>query len=64
MRDGLDLKRMMMTVVLALAGCVYMALHNTGYQANLAIAGGAAPLASWQTAAMEAAGWASPRTTS
>ena len=48
-RDGLDLKRMMMTVVVALAGCVYMALHNTGYQANLAIAAGAAPLANWQT---------------
>ncbi len=55
-RDGMDLKRMMMTVVIALAGCVYMALHNTGYQANLAIAGGASPLATWQTAAMEAAG--------
>ena len=55
-RDGLDLKRMMMTVVIALAGCVWMALHNTGYQANLAIAAGAAPLATWQTGAMEALG--------
>ena len=54
-RDGLDLKRMMMTVVVALAGCVYMAMYNTGYQAHLAIAGGAAPLDTWQTAAMEAA---------
>ena len=53
-RDGLDLKRMMMTVVIALAGCVYMAMYNTGYQAHLAIAGGAAPLDTWQTAAMEA----------
>lgn len=48
-RDGLDLKRMMFTVVISLAGCVYMALHNTGYQANLAIAAGAEPLATWQT---------------
>ncbi|MEE9263375.1 MAG: NADH:ubiquinone reductase (Na(+)-transporting) subunit B, partial [Vicinamibacteria bacterium] len=32
-RDGLDLKRMMMTVVVALGGCLYMALYNTGYQA-------------------------------
>ena len=34
-RDGLDLKRMMMTVVIALAGCIYMAMYNTGYQATL-----------------------------
>ena len=34
-----------------------MALHNTGYQANLAIAGGAAPLATWQTGAMQALGF-------
>ena len=34
----------MMTVVIALAGCIYMALHNTGYQANLGtIAGLAGP---------------------
>ena len=55
-RDGLDLKRVMITVVVALAGCVWMALHNTGYQANLAISRGAAPLATWQTRAMEALG--------
>ena len=55
-RDGLDLKRLMMTVVIALAGCVWMAFHNTGYQANLAISRGAAPLANWQTGAMEALG--------
>ncbi|MEE9562921.1 MAG: NADH:ubiquinone reductase (Na(+)-transporting) subunit B, partial [Thermoanaerobaculia bacterium] len=35
-RDGLDLKRLMTTVVVALAGCVYMAMYNTGYQAHLA----------------------------
>ena len=55
-RDAIDLKRMMMTVVIALAGCIYMALHNTGYQANLAIAGGAVPLDTWQTGAMRALG--------
>ena len=48
-RDGLDLKRLMMTVVVALAGCVYMAFYNTGHQANLAITLGAAPLDTWQT---------------
>ena len=55
-RDGLDLKRMMMTVVIALAGCVYMALYNTGYQANLAIAAGAPLLDTWQTGVIEALG--------
>jgi Na+-transporting NADH:ubiquinone oxidoreductase subunit B len=48
-RDGLDLKRMMMTVVIALGGCVAMAMYNTGYQANLAIARGAMPLDTWRT---------------
>ncbi len=55
-RDGLDLKRLMMTVVAALAGCVYMAMYNTGYQANLAISLGAFPLETWQTGAVEALG--------
>lgn len=55
-RDGLDLKRMMMTVVIAMAGCVYMAMYNTGYQANLAIARGALPLDTWQTGVIEALG--------
>lgn len=55
-RDGLDLKRLMMTVVVALAGCVFMAMYNTGLQANLAIAAGASPLPGWQTAALEGMG--------
>ena len=55
-RDGLDLKRMMMTVVVSLAGCVYMAMYNTGFQAHLAISRGAPPLETWQTAAMQAMG--------
>ena len=37
-RDGLDLKRMMITVVGALVPCIFMAMWNTGYQANLALA--------------------------
>ena len=36
-RDGLDIKRTMIVVVLALIPCVIMALINTGYQANLAV---------------------------
>ncbi len=53
-RDALDLKRMMGMVVVALIPAVLMAMYNTGYQAHLAIAGGAAALDNWQTAAM---GW-------
>ena len=55
-RDALDMKRLMMIVVVALAGCLYMALYNTGYQAHLAIAAGAAPLDVWQTDAMRSMG--------
>ena len=36
-RDALDLKRMMMTVIYALIPAVLMAFYNTGLQANLAI---------------------------
>lgn len=55
-RDGLDLKRMMMTVVIAMIPTIAMALYNTGHQAHLAISKGAEPLARWQTGAMEAMG--------
>ncbi len=37
-RDSLDLKRMMITAVVALVPCIFMAMWNTGYQANLAMA--------------------------
>jgi len=36
-RDAVDLKRIMMTVVIAVLPCVLMAMFNTGLQANLAI---------------------------
>jgi len=36
-RDGMDLKRMMITVVIALSPCIIMACWNTGYQANKAM---------------------------
>lgn len=58
-RDGLDLKRMMMTVVVALLPCVFMAMYNTGFQAHLAISNGALPLDTWQTGAMKALGFGS-----
>ena len=36
-RDAMDLKRMMILVVIAAIPCVFMALYNTGYQANRVI---------------------------
>lgn len=48
-RDGMDLKRMMITVVIGLIPCVLFAMYNTGYQANLAISQGAEPLKDWHT---------------
>ncbi|MEZ7979300.1 MAG: NADH:ubiquinone reductase (Na(+)-transporting) subunit B [Myxococcota bacterium] len=47
-RDGLDNKRLMITVVFALMPCIGMAMYNTGFQAQLAIAQGAMPLDTWQ----------------
>ncbi|MEO0529817.1 MAG: NADH:ubiquinone reductase (Na(+)-transporting) subunit B [Planctomycetota bacterium] len=43
-RDSIDMKRMMSTVIVALVPCILMAFWNTGYQANLAIEQGAVPL--------------------
>ena len=40
-RDAIDLKRMMMTVMVALIPTIFMAFYNTGLQANLSIAAGA-----------------------
>jgi Na+-transporting NADH:ubiquinone oxidoreductase subunit B len=36
-RDAMDLKRMMIIVVIAALPCVFMAMFNTGLQANLAL---------------------------
>jgi Na+-transporting NADH:ubiquinone oxidoreductase subunit B len=56
-RDGIDQKRMMITVVLALLPCVAMALYNTGYQAHYWISQGAAPLDDWQTNLVQSLGF-------
>ena len=58
-RDSLDLKRMMVMVVFALTPCIFMALFNTGRQANLAIASGEAinPIDNWQTQLLQAIGF-------
>ena len=58
-RDGIDLKRMMSTVVVALLPCIFMAMWNTGYQANLAIAAlGVSPdtAANWRYSVMNSLG--------
>jgi Na+-transporting NADH:ubiquinone oxidoreductase subunit B len=55
-RDGLDLKRMMITVVLALVPAMLMAFYNTGYQVHAAIAAGGSALDNWQEALYAALG--------
>jgi len=54
-RDGLDNKRLMITVVLALLPCMGMAMYNTGYQALLAVGHGAVLLDTWQASLYQAA---------
>lgn len=58
-RDGLEQKRMMITVVVALLPCILMAMYNTGYQTHFAISQGAMPLDDWQTVVFGALGFAS-----
>ncbi|MBW2293436.1 MAG: NADH:ubiquinone reductase (Na(+)-transporting) subunit B [Deltaproteobacteria bacterium] len=55
-RDGLDLKRMMIIVVIALVPCAAMAMYNTGYQALLATAHGGLALDDWRMAVWGATG--------
>jgi Na+-transporting NADH:ubiquinone oxidoreductase subunit B len=56
-RDGIDLKRMMITVVVALVPCILFAIYNTGYQAQYAIAHGAVPLDDWRMSIYQATGF-------
>jgi len=49
-RDGIELKRIMTTVVIALIPCLLMALYNTGLQANLAIASSGIEPSGWRDA--------------
>ncbi len=56
-RDFMDLKRVMMTVVIALMPAVIMALYNTGYQANLALQKlGLAEVQNWRGPVMKMLG--------
>ncbi len=56
-RDAIDLKRIMITVIIALIPCTIMALWNTGYQANSALAAAAGTMPEgWRGAVMGAVG--------
>ncbi len=56
-RDAIDLKRIMITVIIALIPCTVMALWNTGYQANSALAAAAGTLPEgWRGAVMSGVG--------
>jgi Na+-transporting NADH:ubiquinone oxidoreductase subunit B len=56
-RDGLDLKRMMITVVVALIPCIFMAMWNTGLQANTAMQQmGVSAIDGWRGNVIEALG--------
>ena len=59
-RDGMDLKRMMTTVAVALTPCIIMAMYNTGYQAFLgAQSMGLSPvdIAGWRAALLRDLGF-------
>jgi len=56
-RDAIDLKRIMILVVAALLPCVLMAMWNTGYQINQAMAAmGVANAGGWRGAVMASVG--------
>ena len=56
-RDGINLKRLMSLVIVALVPCIYMAMHNTGYQANYAVAQGwGTQMDTWREPVLEALG--------
>ncbi len=55
-RDAIDLKRIMITVIIALVPCTIMALWNTGYQANSALVAMGSLPAGWRGAIMQGVG--------
>ncbi len=56
-RDGLDLKRMMTIVVIALLPCMFMAMWNTGYQTHLAMQQmGVSTVSGWRGVVMSGLG--------
>ena len=55
-RDGVDLKRIMIMVVVALIPATLMAMYNTGYQIHRTVESGGATLDNWQTIVFSALG--------
>lgn len=55
-RDAIDLKRIMITVIIALIPCTLMALWNTGYQANIVLAAMGIEPDGWRGAIMQVVG--------
>jgi len=55
-RDAIDLKRIMITVIIALIPCTIMALWNTGYQANSVLAAMGIEPEGWRGAIMQVVG--------
>jgi Na+-transporting NADH:ubiquinone oxidoreductase subunit B len=60
-RDAIDLKRVMITVVFALLPCFFMAMWNTGYQANSIMQTSGGSVEGWRGALLNLLGYtASP----
>ena len=57
-RDGIDLKRVMITVVVALLPCFFMAMWNTGFQANTALQATGGSVDGWRGALLALVGYA------
>ena len=51
-RDGIDLKRTMITVAMALFPVIIWTLYNTGYQANSVLASTGAEAEGWRASVM------------
>jgi len=56
-RDAMDLKRVMITVVLALIPCFFMAMWNTGYQANSVMQVNGGSVEGWRGVLLELLGY-------
>ena len=53
-RDGIDLKRVMITVWLAAFPAMFYGMYNLGFQANTALAAGGVELVGWRAALIDA----------
>jgi Na+-transporting NADH:ubiquinone oxidoreductase subunit B len=56
-RDAIDLKRVMITVVVALLPCFFMAMWNTGFQANSAMLLTGGSIEGWRGAMLAILGY-------